>query len=100
MLISPHESDRLLVYLASELAWKRRGRGLLLNYPEAVAILTAWVYEGARDGRTVVDRMDAWRRVLTTADVMDSIGGLRDERQVEATCPDGTKLVSPHCPVG
>jgi len=88
------------VYLASELAWKRRGRGLLLNYPEAVAILTAWVYEGARDGRTVVELMDAGRRVLTTADVMDGIADLVDEVQVEATFPDGTKLVTLHDPIG
>ena len=99
MLISPHESDRLLVYLASELAWKRRGRGLRLNYPEAVASLTAWVYEGARDGRTVVDLMDAGRHVLTTDDVMDGIAEMVDEVQVEGTFPDGTKLVTIHRPI-
>lgn len=99
MLISPHESERLLVHVAAELAWKRRGRGLLLNYPETVAILTAWVHEAARDGRTVVDLMDAGRRVLTTADVMDGIADLVDEVQVEATFPDGTKLVTLHAPI-
>jgi urease subunit gamma len=97
--ISPHESERLLVYLASELAWKRHARGLRLNYPEAVAILTAWVYEGARDGRSVVDLMAAGRHVLTTADVMDGIAELVDEVQVEATFPDGTKLVTLHSPI-
>lgn len=99
MLISPHETDRLLVHVAADLAWKRRGRGLRLNYPETVAILTAWVYEAARDGRTVVDLMDAGRRVLTTDDVMDGIAEMVDEVQVEATFPDGTKLVTLHHPI-
>jgi urease gamma subunit len=99
MLISPHEQERLLIHVAAEVAAKRRARGLLLNYPEAVAILTSWVHEAARDGRTVVDVMDAGRRVLTRADVMDGIAEMVDEVQVEATFPDGTKLVTLHHPI-
>lgn len=99
MLISPHEQERLLIHVAAEVAAKRRARGLLLNYPEAVAVLTSWVYEAARDGRTVVDVMDAGRRVLTRADVMEGVAEMIDEVQVEATFPDGTKLVTLHHPI-
>ena len=99
MLISPHEQDKLLVHVAADLAHKRRERGLKLNYPEAVAVLTSWVFEGARDGRTVVDLMEAGRQVLTRDDVMDGIAELLDEVQVEATFPDGTKLVTLHNPI-
>lgn len=99
MQISPHEQERLLIHVAADVATKRRDRGLRLNYPEAVAILTSWVYEAARDGRTVVDVMDAGRRVLTRADVMDGVAELVDEVQVEATFPDGTKLVTLHHPI-
>lgn len=99
MLISPHEQERLLIHVAADVATKRRARGLLLNYPEAVAILTSWVYEAARDGRTVVDVMDAGRRVLTRADVMEGVAEMIDEVQVEATFPDGTKLVTLHHPI-
>ena len=99
MLISPHEQDKLLLHVAAELAHKRRARGLRLNYPEAVAVLTSWVFEGARDGRTVVDLMDAGRHVLTRDDVMDGVPELLDEVQVEATFPDGTKLVTLHHPI-
>jgi urease gamma subunit len=99
MLISPHEQERLLIHVAADVAAKRRARGLLLNYPEAVAILTSWVFEAARDGRTVVDVMDAGRRVLTRADVMEGIAEMIDEVQVEATFPDGTKLVTLHHPI-
>jgi urease gamma subunit len=97
--LSPHEQERLLVHVAAEVAAKRRARGLRLNYPETVAILTSWVYEAARDGRTVVDLMDAGCHVLTTADVMDGVAELVDEVQVEATFPDGTKLVTLHHPI-
>jgi urease gamma subunit len=97
--LAPHEQERLLVYVASEVAEKRRARGLKLNYPEAVAILTAWVYEAARDGRTVVDLMDAGRGVLTRDDVTEGIAEMIDEVQVEATFPDGTKLVTLHHPI-
>jgi len=99
MLISPHEQERLLIHVAAEVAAKRRARGLLLNYPEAVAILTSWVHEAARDGRTVVDVMDAGRRVLTRADVMEGIAEMIPDLQVEATFPDGTKLVTVHQPI-
>jgi urease gamma subunit len=99
MHLSPHEQERLLVHLAADVAEKRRARGLLLNYPEAVAILTSWVYEAARDGRTVVDLMEAGRHVLTRADVMEGIPEMVDEVQVEATFPDGTKLVTLHQPI-
>ena len=99
MLISPHERDKLLVHVAAELALKRRSRGLQLNYPEAVAILTSWVFEGARDGRTVVDLMEAGRSVLTRDDVMEGVPEMLDEVQVEATFPDGVKLVTVHRPI-
>ena len=99
MHLSPHEQERLLVHVAGEVAAKRRARGLLLNYPEAVALLTSWVYEAARDGRTVVDLMDAGRNVLTRADVMEGIPEMIDDVQVEATFPDGTKLVTLHRPI-
>jgi urease subunit gamma len=97
--ISPHEQERLLVHVAAELAHKRRARGLRLNYPEAVAVLTSWVWEAARDGRTVVDLMDAGRSVLTRDDVMEGVPEMIDEVQVEATFPDGTKLVTLHQPI-
>ena len=99
MLLSPHEQERLLVHVAAQVALARQARGLRLNYPEAVAILTSWVYEAARDGRTVVDLMDEGSRVLTRADVMDGFADLVDEVQVEATFPDGTKLVTVHHPI-
>ena len=99
MQLSPHEQERLLVHVAAEVAAKRRERGLRLNYPEAVAILTSWVYEAARDGRSVVDLMDAGRRVLTRDDVMDGVSEMVDEVQIEATFPDGTKLVTLHEPI-
>ncbi|MFN3217203.1 MAG: urease subunit gamma [Acidimicrobiales bacterium] len=99
MQISPHEQERLLVHVAAELAHKRRARGLRLNYPEAVAVLTSWVWEAARDGRTVVDLMDAGRSVLTRDDVMEGVPEMIDEVQVEATFPDGTKLVTLHQPI-
>ena len=99
MQLSPHEQDRLLVHVAADVAQRRRDRGLRLNYPEAVAILTAWVYEGARDGRTVVDLMEAGRDVLTRDDVMDGVPEMIDAIQIEATFPDGTKLVTLHQPI-
>jgi urease subunit gamma len=99
VLISPHEQEKLLLHVAAELAWKRRGRGLRLNYPEAVAVLSSWVFEAARDGRTVVDLMEAGRRVLSRDDVMVGVPEMLDEVQVEATFPDGTKLVTLHHPI-
>lgn len=87
------------MHVAADLAQRRRDRGLKLNYPETVALLTSWVYEGARDGRTVVDLMAAGREVLTRDDVMEGIAEMVDEVQVEATFPDGTKLVTLHQPI-
>lgn len=100
MHLTPHEQERLLIHVAADVARARQGRGLKLNYPEAVAILTDWVLEAARDGRTVVDLMDAGRRVLTTEDVMEGIPEMVSDVQVEATFPDGTKLVTLHNPIG
>jgi urease subunit gamma len=99
MQLSPHEQERLLVHVAADVAEKRQARGLKLNYPETVAILTSWVYEAARDSRTVVDLMDAGCRLLTRDDVMDGIAEMVDEVQVGATFPDGTKLVTLHQPI-
>jgi urease subunit gamma len=99
MQLSPHEQERLLVHVAAEVAAKRRARGVKLNYPEAVAFLTSWVYEAARDGRTVVDLMASGREVLTRDDVMEGIPEMIDDLQVEATFPDGTKLVTLHQPI-
>ena len=88
-----------MVHVAAQLAQQRRGRGLRLNYPEAVAVLTSWVFEAARDGRTVVVLMEAGCHVLTRDDVMDGIAEMIDEVQVEATFTDGTKLVTLHRPI-
>ncbi|MGD9792808.1 MAG: urease subunit gamma [Acidimicrobiia bacterium] len=99
MNITIHEQERLLLTLAAMVAKDRRSRGLKLNHPEAVAILSSFVLEGAREGRTVADLMDAGRRVLTVEDVMEGIAELVDEVQIEATFPDGTKLVTIHQPI-
>jgi urease subunit gamma len=99
MRLSEHEQERLMISYAADVAQRRRGRGLRLNYPEAVAIITAFVLEGARDGRTVADLMGAGRSVLTRADVMDGVPEMIDSVQVEATFPDGTKLVTVHGPI-
>ncbi len=99
MHLTPHEQERLMVSYAAELAHRRRGRGLRLNHPETVAVLASWVLEGARDGRAVAELMAAGRSVLTRADVMDGVPELVDEVQVEATFPDGTKLVTLHRPI-
>lgn len=88
-----------MISLAAIVARDRQVRGLKLNYPEAVAILTSWVLEGARDGRRVADLMEAGRAVLTRDDVMDGVAEMIDEVQVEATFPDGTKLVTIHQPI-
>lgn len=100
MRLTPHEQERLLVHVAAELAATRRGRGVRLNHPEAVALLTSFVLEGARDGRSVAELMDEGRRVLTEDDVMPGVAALVGEVQVEATFPDGTKLVTLHDPIG
>jgi urease subunit gamma len=99
MHLTPHEQERLLITVAADVARRRRDRGLRLNYPEAVATLTSFVLEGARDGRTVADLMDAGRRVLGVGDVMEGVAEMVDEVQVEATFPDGTKLVTLHRPI-
>ena len=99
MRLSAHEQERLLIHVAAGLARERRGRGLRLNHPEAVALLTSYVLEGARDGRSVADLMEAGRTVLTRDDVMDGIPEMIHEVQVEATFPDGTKLVTLHQPI-
>lgn len=100
MRLSPHEQERLLLSYAAELARRRRARGLALNHPEAVAIITDHVLEGARDGRTVAELMSSGRMVLTRADVMDGVPEMIHDVQVEATFPDGTKLVTVHRPIG
>jgi urease subunit gamma/beta len=97
--LTPHEQERLVIRVAAHAARDRRSRGLRLNHPEAVAVLTEWVLEGARDGRRVADLMQAGRHVLTPADVLDGVAALIPEVQVEATFPDGTKLVTLHEPI-
>ncbi|MVU80319.1 urease subunit gamma [Nocardia sp. ET3-3] len=100
MRLSPHEQERLLLSYAAELARRRQARGLKLNHPEAVALITDHVLEGARDGRTVAELMASGRTVLTRADVMDGVPEMIHDVQVEATFPDGTKLVTVHHPIG
>jgi urease subunit gamma len=99
MHLTRHEQERLLVHVAADVAWRRRRRGLRLNYPEATAVITAFLLEGARDGRSVVDLMEAGRHVLARDDVLDGVPEMLTEVQVEATFPDGTKLVTVHGPI-
>ena len=99
MRLTPHEQDRLLISYAAELARRRRARGLKLNHPEAVALITDHLLEGARDGRTVAELMDSGRDVLTRDDVMEGVSDMLHDVQVEATFPDGTKLVTVHHPI-
>jgi urease subunit gamma len=99
MRLSPHEQDRLLVHVAAIVARDRRARGVRLNHPEVVALLTSFVLEGARDGRRVADLASAARRVLTRGEVMDGVADMLPELHVEATFPDGTKLVAVHQPI-
>lgn len=98
-MLSPHEQEKLLIHVAGQLARERRARGLRLNYPEAVALITSWVLERARDGRSVADLMAGGQRVLSRRDVMDGVPEMMTSVQVEATFPDGTKLVTVHRPV-
>ncbi|MGV9664206.1 urease subunit gamma [Nocardia niigatensis] len=100
MRLSPHEQERLLLSYAAELARRRQARGLKLNHPESIAIITDHVLEGARDGRTVAELMASGRTVLTRADVMVGVPEMIRDVQVEATFPDGTKLVTVHDPIG
>jgi len=99
MELTPREKDKLLIFTAALLAERRRARGLKLNYPEAIAFITAAVLEGARDGRTVAELMSYGATLLTRADVMEGIPEMVPEVQVEATFPDGTKLVTVHQPI-
>ena len=99
MRLSPADQDKLLLAVAGMMARERRGRGVLLNHPESVALLSCWVIEGARDGRRVVELMDEGRRVLSRDEVMEGVPELVAEVQVEATFPDGRKLVTLHDPI-
>lgn len=99
MQLTPREKDKLLVAMAAEVARKRLARGVKLNHPEAIALITEAVVEGARDGRSVADMMEAGAQVLTRDNVMDGIAEMIHEIQVEATFPDGTKLVTVHNPI-
>jgi urease subunit gamma len=99
MQLTPREKDKLLVAMAAEVARKRLARGVKLNYPEAIALITDAVVEGARDGRSVADMMQVGAQVLTRDQVMDGIAEMIHEVQVEATFPDGTKLVTVHDPI-
>jgi len=97
--LTPREKDKLLVFTAALLAERRKARGLKLNYPEAVAYISAAIMEGARDGRTVAELMSAGARLLGRAEVMEGVPEMIPEIQVEATFPDGTKLVTVHHPI-
>ena len=99
MELTPREKDKLLLFTAALLAERRKARGLKLNYPEAVALISAAVMEGARDGRTVAELMGSGRTILTRADVMDGVAEMIPDIQVEATFPDGSKLVTVHQPI-
>ena len=99
MELTPHERDKLLIFTASLVAERRLARGLKLNYPESVALISAAIMEGARDGRTVAELMSAGAQILTRADVMEGVPEMIPEIQIEATFPDGTKLVTVHQPI-
>ena len=99
MLLTPREKDKLLVAMAAQVARRRLERGVRLNHPEAVALITDFVVEGARDGRSVAELMAAGAEVLTRSQVMDGVPEMIHEVQVEATFPDGTKLVTVHAPI-
>jgi len=100
MELMPREKDKLLLFTAALLAERRHERGLKLNYPEAVAYISAAILEGARDGRSVAELMDYGRTLLGSDDVMEGVAAMIPEVQVEATFPDGTKLVTVHEPIG
>jgi urease subunit gamma len=99
MELTPREKDKLLIFTAALLAERRKARGLKLNYPESIALISAAVMEGARDGKTVAQLMSEGRTVLTRLDVMDGIADMIPDIQIEATFPDGTKLVTVHQPI-
>lgn len=99
MLLSLQERERLTIYTAAKLAWERKERGLLLNLPEATAVLTSFLLEGARDGRAKADLQDAGRHVLSRAEVLDGVPEMLTQVQAEATFPDGTKLIAVQEPI-
>ncbi len=99
MHLTPREQERLLIHVAADVARRRKERGLRLNYPEAVAIITAEILELARDGKSVVEIMASGSRILSRSDVMEGVAGMIHEVQAEATFPDGTKLVTVHDPI-
>jgi len=99
MQLTPREKDKLLIAMAAEVARKRLARGVKLNHPEAIALITDTVVEGARDGRSVADMMEAGAHVITADQCMEGIAGMIHDVQVEATFPDGTKLVTVHNPI-
>ena len=99
MNLTPREKDKLFISMAANVARRRLERGVLLNYPEAVALITDFVVEGARDGKTVADLMEEGANIISTSQVMAGIADMLDDVQVEATFPDGTKLVTVHAPI-
>ncbi|RDB42115.1 urease subunit gamma [Halomonas sp. DQ26W] len=99
MELTPRDKDKLMLFSAAQLAERRRARGLKLNYPEAVALISFEIMEGARDGRTVAEMMNYGREILSRDDVMEGVAEMVHEVQVEATFPDGTKLVTVHTPI-
>lgn len=99
MELSPREKDKLLIFTAALLAERRKAKGIKLNYPESIALISAEIMEGAREGKTVAELMSAGRKILSKEDVMDGIAEMIHEVQVEATFPDGTKLVTVHEPI-
>ncbi len=99
MHLTPREQEKLMIFMAAELARKRRARGLKLNHPESVALIAAELLEGARDGRSVAELMEAGTKVLKREDVMEGVPEMIHDVQVEATFPDGTKLVTVHSPI-
>jgi len=99
MHLTPREREKLLIVVATDLARRRQARGLKLNYPEAIAIITYEIIEGARDGKSVAELMSFGTTILKTADVMEGVAEMIHEVQVEATFPDGTKLVTVHHPI-
>ena len=99
MQLNPVEMEKLQIFVAGELALKRKARGLKLNYPEAVAIISNFIFEGARDGKSVAELMGSGKHVLTRDDVMEGVPEMIADIQVEATFPDGTKLVTVHNPI-
>lgn len=100
MELLPREKDKLLIFTAGQVAERRKARGLKLNYPEAVAFISAALLEGARDGQTVAELMSYGTTLLTRDDVMDGVAAMIKDIQIEATFPDGTKLITVHKPIG